>query len=138
MKKINLFIVLSITTILTSSLEASMELKQFCFNDNVVQNKNIAESNMITISGLKKPVLAEVKGRGGYILNGVYMGKEKSMVKNGDHIRIHHEPLEADGAKVSTTLVVADVFDVFTTVTQKESNIQVKNKSISKTCQRRD
>ena len=98
---------------------ANIETEQFCFKDNTVKGKETVESNLVTLHGLKKDEILKLKGVGGYMLNGVYMGREESKVKNGDQVRLIHESFDEDGAKVSTVLMVGDTYDVFTTVTDQ-------------------
>jgi len=98
---------------------ANIETEQFCFKDNTVKGKEAVESNLVTLHGLKKDEILKLKGVGGYMLNGVYMGREESKVKNGDQVRLIHESIDEDGAKVSTVLMVGDTYDVFTTVTDQ-------------------
>ena len=99
--------------------EYSTGVEQFCFQDSETTNVKLVESNVITVSNIDGSVPVEIKGRGEYSINGKDMSRTSAMVKNGDRIQLRHQSLDTDGAKVSTTLVVGDVYDVFTTVTNR-------------------
>jgi hypothetical protein len=98
---------------------AAMGPEQFCFEDNRVDGERFVESNIITVEGMEKPALVQIRGIGEYSLNGKNMGRKSAIVSNGDHIQVRHRSFERDGAKVSTILMVGDVYDIFTTVTDK-------------------
>jgi 23S rRNA G2445 N2-methylase RlmL len=115
---------------------ASMQAEQFCFNDTVVKNETIVKSNVITVKNIDKPVSVEVKGRGEYSINGIDMKRQRAVVKDGDRIQLRHSSLDEDGAKVSTTLVIGEVYDVFTTVTNKGGKAQRMYRIDSSHCQR--
>ncbi len=132
-------------TLLTSNTYAKIETKldyrhntkveQFCFGDTVVKNEKLIESNIITVSSTDNPVEVEIKGRGEYSINGKDMKRNRAMVKNGDRIQLRHRSLDVDGAKVSTTLVVGDVYDVFTTVTNRGGRSEEIYKIDTSPCQ---
>ena len=117
-KKLITTSLLSILTLLP--LEASVNPEQFYFQDTIVKNKKNVESNLITIKGLEKEQTLKLHGAGIYMLNGVYMGRKESQVKEGDKIRLMHQSIEEDGAKISTVLIVGNTYDIFTTETQVE------------------
>ena len=111
----NIFIATAIATQTYAIVNAS----EFCFQDNMVKDKKMVESNLITMKGLDKDEKLQIGGMGSYMLNGVYMGRKNTMVKNGDEVRLLHESIDEDGAKVSTVLMVGKRYDVFTSVTNK-------------------
>ncbi len=119
MKHIKIILGSLFILLFTTYTYASIEAEQFCFKDNTVKGKETVESNLVTLHGLKKDERLQLKGMGGYMLNGVYMGREESKVKNGDQVRLIHDSIDEDGAKVSTVLMVGNTYDVFTTVTDK-------------------
>jgi len=119
MKQIKIILGNLLMLLFSTQAYASMGTEQFCFKDNKVQGKEVVESNLVTLTGLDKDETLKLKGMGGYMLNGVYMGREESKVKNGDQVRLIHESIDEDGAKVSTVLMVGDAYDVFTTVTDQ-------------------
>ena len=123
-------------TVLATPIYASIQVEQFCFKDNTVDEKKVVESNLVTLEGFNEEKTLKIKGRGGYMLNGVYMGREESRVKNGDQIRLIQESMDEDGAKVSTVLIVGDTYDTFTTVTNQKGMAQNKYEIASSPCQR--
>lgn len=100
---------------------AGITPKQFCFEDNIVDNAQIVESNVITVEGADKPILAQIRGIGEYYVNGENMGRKSVIVHNGDQIQLRHKSFDADGAKVSTILMLGNVYDIFTTITNKDT-----------------
>ena len=112
-------IILSMVAI--TQMNASANPVQFTFQDTIAGEKENVESNLVTIKGLENEETLKLRGVGSYMLNGVYMGKEESKVKNGDQVRLIHESMEEDGAKVSTVLIIGETYDVFTTQTHKGS-----------------
>jgi len=122
--------------VLTAQSFASSDVNQFCFKDNTQEEKKIVESNLITVKGIDSSVPVEIKGSGDYTLNGRYMGREKSMVKNGDQIRVRQESLSEDGGKISTMLIVGNTYDVFTTVTNRGNRTEDEYRISSSPCQR--
>jgi hypothetical protein len=114
-----------------------MQTEQFCFNDTVVKDETIVKSNVITVKNIDKPVSVELKGRGEYSINGIDMQRQRTMVKNGDRIQLRHTSLDKDGAKVSTTLVIGEVYDVFTTVTNRGGKAESMYKIAPSPCQRK-
>ena len=119
MKYTKIIKIVIVITSLASSLQSGTGAKQFCFQDTVVEEKKTVESNLITIEGLDKDEKLQLRGIGAYMLNGVYMGRKSTQVKNGDQVRLIHESIDVDGAKVSTVLMVGNTYDVFTSVTNK-------------------
>jgi hypothetical protein len=93
--------------------------KQFCFEDSRVTDEQFVESNVITVEEIEKPALVQIRGIGEYSINGKNMGRKSAIVKNGDQIQVRHKSFDIDGAKVSTILMIGDVYDIFTTVTSK-------------------
>ena len=110
-----------LSMIAVTQINASVNPEQFTFQDTVAGDKKNVESNLVTIKGLENEETLKLRGVGTYMLNGVYMGREESKVKNGDQVRLIHEALEEDGAKVSTVLIVGETYDVFTTQTNQTS-----------------
>ncbi len=110
--------VLALFTI--TQLQAQAHPEQFCFQDRISTAEKIVVSNPITVKGLEKPAELKIQGRGEYLLNGHKMGRKQSMVRNGDRIQLQQKALPQDDAKVSTTLLIGDVYDIFTVVTKKE------------------
>jgi len=110
-----------LSMLVITQMNASVNPEQFTFQDTVVNDKENVESNLVTIKGLENEEILKLRGVGSYMLNGVYMGREESKVKNGDQVRLIHESMEEDGAKVSTVLIVGETYDVFTTQTDKRS-----------------
>ncbi len=117
MKRIQIILSSLCIIALSTQSYASTDINQFCFKNNKVEGKEMVESNLVTLQGLDQEETVKLKGIGGYILNGVYMGRDESKVKNGDEVRLVHESIDEDGAKVSTMLMVGDSYGVFTTVT---------------------
>jgi len=115
-------------------LEKSTSPKQFCFNDTLTKGKKLIVSNKVLIQDIDEPMPIEIKGSGEYSINGRDMKRESAMVNNGDSVQVRHYSLEADGAKVSTVLVVGDTYDVFTTTTQKELQQESIDISSSHSC----
>jgi hypothetical protein len=111
-------IILSMAVI--TQINAGVNPEQFTFQDTTAVDKENVESNLVTIKGLENEETLKLRGVGAYMLNGVYMGREESKVKNGDQVRLIHEAMEEDGAKVSTVLIVGETYDVFTTQTHRE------------------
>ena len=136
MKHIKIILGSLFILVLSTHTYASMDTEQFCFKDNTVKGKEVVESNLVTLHGLKKDETLKLKGIGGYMLNGVYMGREESKVKNGDQIRLIHDSIDEDGAKVSTVLIVGNTYDVFTTVTDKGSLSKSKHTLDNSSCRR--
>jgi hypothetical protein len=98
-------------------------------SDRVVQHNTVAmeekvfESTPITVSDLAMPVKVKLQGEGSYEVNGKDMGKEATVVKNGDVIVLKQKAPQRDEAKVSTTLVIGDKYDRFTIVTKKDEKL---------------
>jgi len=110
---------IALLMLLNTYAYAGVSPKQFCFKDNRVSDEQFVESNVITIEGIEKPVLAQIKGIGEYSINGKNMERKSAIVKNGDRIQVRHKSFNRDGSKVSTILMIGDVYDIFTTVTNK-------------------
>ena len=128
---------LFIFSLLTTTMFANMsQSNTLCFEDNSVQDKKVVKSNIITISGQDKAVPVEINGPGEYLLNGREMKREKVYVHNGDKIQLKHMSLKEDGAKVSTTLVVGDTYDIFTTVTNRGTKDQNSYKIEQTACKK--
>ena len=129
MKQLKTTLSIGLMTLLTSHVSASIKTEfdngyntnsgQFCFEDGETTHGKLVESNVITVNNIEGSVPIEIKGRGEYSINGKDMSRTSGMVKNGDRIQLRHRSLDVDGAKVSTTLVVGDVYDIFTTVTNR-------------------
>jgi hypothetical protein len=117
MKRIQIILSSLYIIALSTQSYASTDINKFCFKNNKVEGQEMVESNLVTLQGLKQEETVKLKGTGGYILNGVYMGRDESTVKNGDKIRLVHESSDEDGAKVSTMLIIGDSYGTFTTVT---------------------
>jgi hypothetical protein len=135
MKQIKIIIGGICILFLNTHTYASMQIEQFCFKDTVVKDKTMVKSNVITVKNVKEPVSIEIKGRGKYSINGIDMQRQRAVVKNGDRIQLRHSSLKKDGAKVSTTLVIGEVYDVFTTVTNKGGKTEKMYRIDSSHCQ---
>lgn len=133
--KTTTLISIGLMALLTSQVSASIKSEQFCFKDSQTTNEELVKSNVITVNNIDGSVPVEIKGRGEYSINGKDMKRTSSMVKNGDRIQLRHQSLDTDGAKVSTTLVVGDVYDVFTTVTNRGGRADKMYDIDSSSCQ---
>ena len=110
---------ITLLMLLNTYLYAGVSPKQFCFEDNRVSDEQFVESNVITVEGIEKPALVQIRGIGEYSINGKTMGRESAIVKNGDRVQVRHKSFDRDGSRVSTILMIGDVYDIFTTVTNK-------------------
>jgi hypothetical protein len=85
--------------------------------------EKVFKSAPITVSDLEMPVKVKLQGQGSYEVNGKDMGKEATVVKNGDVIVLKQKAPQRDEAKVSTTLVIGNKYDRFTIVTKKDEKL---------------
>ena len=122
MKKFIMTTTAVLAFIAATQLRAEAHPDQFCFQDRLSAPREIVTSNPVTVSGLERPSELKIQGRGVYILNGHRMGRKEHLVKNGDRIRLQQKALPQDEAKVSTTLLIGDVYDIFTVETSKEAS----------------
>jgi hypothetical protein len=133
MKKFILTTTAALAVFTTTQLQAEAHPEQFCFQDRISTPQETVTSNQITVSGLEKPAELKIQGSGEYLLNGHKMGRKQSTVMNGDRIQLQQKSLPQHDAKVSTTLLIGDVYDIFTVVTKKDISKEEKEENIYKT-----
>jgi hypothetical protein len=119
MKHLHLIAAASIAAFLFTT-QAQAELQLFNFQYKTACPQQTVQSDPIIIQGLNNSVKTKIQGEGTYLLNGQEMGQEEHMVKNGDSISLKQEALSQENAKVSTTLLMGDIYEVFTVVTKKK------------------
>ena len=105
------------------------ELQLFSFQYKTACPHETIQSDPITIEGLNNSVKTKIHGAGSYILNGREMGQEEHMIQNGDRISLKQEALSSENAKVSTTLLIGDIYEVFTVVTKKKEKCVTNRES---------
>jgi hypothetical protein len=119
MKHLHFITAASIAAFLFTT-QAQAELQLFSFQYKTACPQETVQSDPIIIEGLNNSEKTKIQGSGSYILNGQEMGQEEHMVQNGDRISLKQEALPSENAKVSTTLLIGDIYEVFTVVTKKK------------------
>jgi hypothetical protein len=109
-----------IATALLVTSQAQAAFKEFSFQYKSAQPQETVQSDPITIEGLEAPVTAKIQGEGVYLLNGKEMGKVPHIIRNGDRISLKQTALPSENARVSTTMLVGEIYNVFTVTTKTE------------------
>jgi len=47
------------------------------------------------------------------------MKRRKTIVKRGNRIKLRHRALDVDGGRVNAALLIGELYDIFTTATNK-------------------
>jgi len=131
MKHLKLTLLLLTAATLTQ-LEANIPSEKICYEDVVVAPYEKVSTSPVTIQGLVFPAKVQVLGRGTLVLNGTVMKEKTYYVSNGDRVQVVLKADHRNDAKVRTTIVFGDTFDVFT-LTTKHGEIS-KNNQIDLRC----
>ena len=115
-----LYTTLGLFGIFSISAHAHTDSDKVVQYNTVAMEEKVFESTPITVTDLAMPVKVKLQGEGSYEVNGKDMGKEATVVKNGDVIVLKQKVPQRDAAKVSTTLIIGDKYDRFTIVTKKD------------------
>ena len=116
---------------MATQLEAKPSSEKICFEDVVVAPHEKVATSPVRVQGLLLPAKVKVLGRGTLVLNGISIKEKEYYVSNGDSIQVALKADHRNDAKVRTTVVFGDTFDVFTVTTRhgevfKENHIDLR------------
>ena len=118
-----LYTAVGLLGMLSTYVHANTSSDRVVQHNTFVMEEKVFKSAPITVSDLEMPVKVKLQGQGSYEVNGKDMGKEATVVKNGDVIVLKQKAPQRDEAKVSTTLVIGNKYDRFTIVTKKDEKL---------------